>query len=96
MTTTPDGRRLLGLTTGSALKAYKGSWEHNVLCHLLGRALVRPDVRQEDKVVVVVPRTERNRKLIAEVRGSPLVARSGIQICIVDRSGGVNGLPVGT
>lgn len=70
----------------------KGSPEYPLLHEVLGQLLTVQHVEEGDILVAAVPYTDRFRRLASEWQSRPLVARSGIRIVLVGRSGIVEGL----
>lgn len=84
-------RRIVAECKKGPLAKKKGSQERRNLTEALGQALLWP-ARPSDVVVVAVPDTERFRVLANQWRALPLVAKAGIQICLVSPNGEVSGL----
>ena len=75
------------------LEKKKGSQERRNLTEAIGQAVLWP-AHPYDIVLVAVPDTETFRILSKEWLGRPLLAKTGIQICLVNTTGDVTGLRI--
>jgi hypothetical protein len=83
-------RRVVAECKGGTLLRKRGSPERPRLAQVLGQALGW-NLRDTDLLIVAVPDSEGFRKLTSKYRERPLLVRTGIQICLVNRSGTVTG-----
>lgn len=77
---------------GGPLIQRPGSQEYPKLRGALGQVLTVEEFEPNDVLAVAVPHTPWFQRLADKWRSAPLIARLGIQIVLVGRGGGVEGL----
>jgi hypothetical protein len=87
--------RLVAHVSRGTLKPSRSSAEHKALRAVIGRALTFEHYLPNDIMAAVVPRSPRYRALAARWRQILPIARTGLLILTVDRTGRVHGLELG-
>jgi len=90
-----SGDRLVAHVSRGTLKPSRSSAEHRALRAVIGRALTFEHYRPNDIMAAVVPRSPRYRALASRWCQSPAIARTGLLLLTVDRTGHVYGLEPG-
>jgi len=87
--------RLVAHVSRGTLKSSRSSAEHKALRAVIGRALTFEHYLPNDIIAAVVPRSPRYRALATRWRQLLPIARTGLLILTVDRTGRVHGLELG-
>ncbi len=86
------GRRYRAECKKGPLLKKKGSPEYPLIREALGQLLTVEAVRDDDVLMVAVPRTDQFDSLASAWRDRPLIRKTGIKLVLVGRDGSVAGL----
>jgi hypothetical protein len=89
------GRRLIVHGSRGPLVETRSPSEHMTLRATLGRLLTYEQYEPDDIAVALVPRSRRFRALAVQWRRARFIAAADIFIVTVDRTGSVDGFPIG-
>lgn len=88
------GRRIIAECKKGPLIKRPGSPEYPLLTTAIGQALLTPNIEPGDILVAAVPDSPAFRRIAAIWRGRAGLRQSGIRICLVGRTGVVDGLEI--
>jgi hypothetical protein len=88
-----DNRLVVAECKGGPLSKKPGGPEYRILKGALGQAVIW-DGSADDLVLVAVPDTQWFRSIAERWRQRPLVRKAGIQIALVNQTGGVSGFSI--
>jgi hypothetical protein len=86
------GSKLIVQASPGPVRNTRGSIEHAVLRSVIGTALTRADVGEDDVLAVAVPRSPRMRQVVKAIRNAPRLIPTRLSIVLVASSGEIDGL----